>query len=74
MYQSIQDGLFEHVKTSTPIKEDIKYTKCNICIKVIPIEEKISKCEECDKMVFEDCAKKSYVEEDPDYFMCVRCQ
>ena len=46
----------------------IKYTKCNNCIKVIPIGEKISKCEECDKMVCEYCAKKSYIEDDPDVF------
>ena len=71
MYHSIKYDLFEYVKTSTPIKEDMQ---CNVCIKAIPIGNKISKCEECDKMVCEDCAKKTYVKEDPDNFMCVRCQ
>ena len=61
MYNSSQDDQFEHVKTSTPIKEDIK---CSICIKVIPTCDKFSKCEECDQMVCEDCAKKTYVEDE----------
>ena len=69
--QSSQDDLFKHVTTSTPIRANIN---CNICMKVIPTGRKTSKCEECDKHVCEECAKKTYVEEDPDYFMCVKCQ
>ena len=39
-----------------------------------PNGRKKSKCEECDKNVCEECAKKTYIAEDPDYFMCAKCQ
>ena len=69
--ESSQDDLFKHVTTITPIRANIN---CNIWMKVIPTGRKTSKCKECDKNVCEECAKKTYVEEDPDYFMCVKCQ
>ena len=65
--QSIEEQhTFKHISTSTPMKDDSKGNQCKICIQNIYTGQKIFKCE--------NCAMKTQMEDDPDFFMCLVCQ
>ena len=70
----VVDDAFKHVTRSTPIKEVLATSECCICKQGITYGRSKFKCEECEKNVCLDCAKKTYIKEDPDFFMCLNCQ
>ena len=68
-----EQDTFKHISTSTPLKDDTKVNPCKICIKNIYTGQKIFKCEECEHNICENCALKTHIADDPDYFMCMVC-
>ena len=71
MTQSIKDDAFKHVTTSTPIKEGHENRKET---RVLLLGGTYLNVKNLKKMVCSDCAKKMYIKEDPDFFMCIKCQ
>ena len=69
-----EQDAFKHLTTSTPVKVDDKITQCKICIQNINPGQKFYKCEECEHKICENCALKTHLEDDPEYFMCLECQ
>ena len=73
--QSLEEQhTFRHISTSTPMKDVTKSNQCKICIHNIYPGQKIFKCEECEHNICENCAMKTHMEDDPDFFMCLVCQ
>ena len=71
---SEDQDIFKHVMSSTPIRDEIMKHKCKMCAFEILPGHQVFKCEECENNVCENCAKESFDEDDPDWFMCLTCQ